>query len=113
MARTAMAVWAMLAIGTATAAAQAAGALTAGDRGWLQGNLNLAGDSPALLELSPTQQARLHALIADRKAGPDRQRQNIVQFLTEATDRSLDHALDNTATRPAGAPTELGANRPR
>ncbi|HEX4113492.1 MAG TPA: hypothetical protein VH020_13245 [Stellaceae bacterium] len=114
MARTARAVilsWAILAGAIlAAGAAYAADALTPGDLGWLRGNLNLAGDSPALLDLSAPQKTRLHALIANRRAGLDKKRQAIVQFLTEATDRSLDRALDDAAMPPA---TGEVANRPR
>jgi hypothetical protein len=99
--------WAML---TVAGAAHAAEILTPGDLGWLSGNLNLAGDSPALLVLTPVQKSRLHALIANRHTGPDRKRQAIVQFLTAATDGSLQQTLDESTLPPAS--NEV-AGRPR
>jgi len=100
----------LLAVLTIAGTAWAADPLTTGDLGWLRGNLNLAGDSPAVLDLTAAQKSRLHALIAARGT-IDRKRQAVVQFLTVATDRSLDRTLDaSTLPDPTG---EMGANRPR
>ena len=78
----------------------AADPLTARDLGWLRSNLNLAADSPALLNLGDTQKRRLHALIEGSRTDPDRRRQNIVDFLTRAAGDSLEETLDQ-ANRPA------------
>jgi hypothetical protein len=112
MARTARAVILVAMIMMIAGGARAAEMLTPADLGWLHGNLNLAGDSPALLELTVAQKARLHALIAHPYGGVDKKRQVVVQFLTEATDSSLQQAVDES-TRAVAAPTEIGANQPR
>ena len=91
-------------------AADAADPLTAGDLAWLRDSLNLAADSPALLTLSEAQKTRLHDLIAAR-SGPDRKRQNVVQFLTGVAGGSLEQTLD--AARPAPLPSEPGENGSR
>lgn len=98
----------MVAIALASVdAAHAADALTAGDLRWLGSNLNLAGDSPALIDLTEAQQARLHAMIGQTRTGDDRKRQNVVMFLTGVVGGSIEHALEE-ARQPAEA-NEVGA----
>lgn len=96
----------------AAVAARAADALTPGDLAWLNDNLNLPADSPVIQTLSAAQRDRLHGLIDETRAGPDRKRQAIVNFITNIVGDSFENTLDQASRAPA-QPTELGDNRAR
>lgn len=110
MARLARSILALLLLLAAANGARAADILTPSDLAWLRGSLNLAADSPALLTLNEAQKTRLHNLIAAR-TGPDRKRQNVVQFLTGTAGGSLERTLDSARVAPPSP--EMGENRPR
>ena len=90
----------------------AAEALTPADLAWLSTTLNLPADSPVIATLNDANKARLHALIAAARTGPERKRQDVVSFLTTTVGDNFEEMLRRAGQLPP-LPTELGANRPR
>jgi hypothetical protein len=90
----------------------AADALTPADLAWLSTTLNLPADSPVIATLNDANRARLHALVAAAKTGTERQRQDVVSFLTTTVGDNFEEMLQEAGQLPP-PPTQFGANRRR